>query len=119
MNYNLIMSVCSDKSLIPTYIFIGNIINIAKIFIPILIIIFGVVDLFGAVVRLKPEEILKSVKKLVFRAIAGILIFFLPAFIDLVFSWVSDWSAYENESKSCFNCIWNVQNCKSESEKKE
>ena len=116
MNFYSIASVCTDASLIPTYKFIGHIVVIAKIFIPLIIIIFGIVDLFKSVTSAKPEEIAKSLKTLAFRAIAGVLIFFLPAIISLVFSWVDGWSSqYENETKSCFNCIWDVNNCGSDS----
>ena len=104
--------ICSDSGLIPTYKFIGNIIRIAKIFIPIIIIVYGMVDLFRALTSAKPEEITKSLKTLLYRAIAGVLVFFLPAIINLIFSWVDNWSSnYENETKSCFNCIWDVSNC--------
>lgn len=106
------VNVCSDASLIPTYKFLGQIIRIAKIFIPIIIIGFGMVDLFGALTSAKPEEITKSVKTLIYRVVAGILIFFLPAIINLIFSFIDNWSTqYENETKSCFNCIWDVNNC--------
>ncbi|MBR1748602.1 MAG: hypothetical protein IJ743_02260 [Bacilli bacterium] len=112
MNLFSTAAVCTDASLIPTYKFIGNIIMIAKIFIPIIIIAFGMMDLFKSVTSAKPEEIAKSIKALAFRAIAGVLIFFLPAIINLVFSWVDNWSTqYEQETKSCFNCIWDVKNC--------
>lgn len=106
------VNVCSDASLIPTYKFIGQIIRIAKIFIPIIIIGFGMLDLFRSVTSAKPEEIAKSLKTLLFRVIAGVLIFFLPAIINFIFSFVDNWSnQYENETKSCFNCIWDVNNC--------
>lgn len=95
-----------------TFVFIGHIVRIAKILIPILIIAFGMLDFFKGVIGSKDDEIKKSIKSLIFRAISGVCIFFLPAIIDLVFSWVDGWSSnYESTYKECFQCIWNVGEC--------
>ena len=95
-----------------TLVFIGHIIRIAKIFIPIIIIGFGMKDFFNAVVGSKDDEIKKSLKSLLFRAISGVCIFFLPAFIDLIFSWVSGWNGtYESSYQECFRCVWDVGKC--------
>ena len=71
------MDYCSGLS--STFIFIGHIVRIAKIFIPIIIIGMGMMDLFKAIVGSKEDTLGKAVKSLVFRAIAGVCIFFLPA----------------------------------------
>jgi len=106
------VSVNYCKGLSSTLIFIGHIVRIAKILIPIIIIGFGMKDFFNAVVGAKDDEIKKSLKSLIFRAISGVCIFFLPAFIDLIFSWVSGWSSsYEASYQECFKCIWNVGDC--------
>ena len=95
-----------------TFIFIGHIVRIAKIFIPIIIIGFGMIDLFKAIVGSKEDTLMKAVKSLVFRCIAGVCIFFLPALISLIFSWVDAWN--ESEFWGCFNCIWDVGSCTSD-----
>lgn len=95
-----------------TFVFIGHIVQIAKIFIPIVIIGFGMLDFFKAVIGSKDDEIKKSIKSLVGRCIAGVCIFFLPAVITLIFSWIDGWSAgYEGKTNECFKCIWNVGSC--------
>jgi len=100
------------EGLTSTFIFIGHIVRLAKILIPIIIIGFGMLDFFKAVTAAKDDEIKKSAKSLIFRAISGVCIFFLPMFIDLIFSWVSGWSNnYEASYKECFKCIWDVGNC--------
>ncbi len=101
------MDYCSGLS--STFIFIGHIVRIAKIFIPIIIIGMGMIDLFKAIVGSKDDTLTKAVKSLVFRCIAGVCIFFLPALISLIFSWVDAWN--ENEFWECFNCIWDVGSC--------
>lgn len=95
-----------------TFIVIGHIVRIAKILIPIIIIGFGMLDFFKAIVGSKDDEIKKSAKSLVMRCIAGVCIFFLPAIIDLVFSWVDGWSEnYQSNYEECFKCIWDVGSC--------
>lgn len=95
-----------------TFVIIGHLVRIAKILIPIIIIGFGMMDFFKAVVGSKDDEIKKSIKSLIFRCLAGVCIFFLPAFIDLIFSWVDGWDTnYKGQYEDCFKCIWNVGNC--------
>lgn len=102
---------CSGLS--STFIFIGHIVRLAKILIPIIIIGFGMLDFFKAVTGSKDDEIKKSLRSLIFRTISGVCIFFLPMIIELIFSWVSGWStSYEGTYKECFKCIWDVGSCK-------
>jgi len=100
------------KGLNSTFVFIGHIVRLVKIVLPIVIIGFGIVDFFRAVIGSKDDEIKKSIRSLIFRAIAGVCIFFLPAVISLVFSFVDDWkNDYENDYNDCFKCIWDVGSC--------
>ena len=94
-----------------TFIMIGHIVRIAKILVPILIIGFGMIDLFKAVVGSKDDNIKKSAKSLVMRLIAGVCIFFLPSLVDFVFSLVDGWSNYQTNYQECFKCIWDVGSC--------
>ncbi len=101
------------EGLKPTFMFIGHIIRLAKILIPIVIILFGMYDFFRAVTGSKDDEIKKSARSLMFRALAGVCIFFLPAIIDFVFSLVDGWSnsEYESNYQNCFKCVWDVGSC--------
>ena len=94
-----------------TFIMIGHIVRIAKILVPILIIGFGMMDLFKAIVGSKDDEIKKAAKSLVMRLIAGVFIFFLPSIVDFVFSLVDGWSNYSTNYQECFKCIWDVGSC--------
>lgn len=101
------------EGLKPTFVFIGHLIRLAKILIPIVIIIFGMLDFFKAVTGAKDDELRKSLRSLLFRILAGVCIFFLPAVIDFVFSLVDGWSnsEYESNYQNCFKCVWNVSSC--------
>lgn len=95
-----------------TFVIIGHVVRLAKILIPIVIIGFGMLDLFKAIVGSKDDEVKKALKSLVMRCLAGVCIFFLPAFIDLIFSWVDGWeNNYQSGYEDCFKCIWDVGSC--------
>lgn len=83
-------SVCT--TLAPVWQIIGWVLWVFKIVIPIVIIIFGVIDLGKAVVASKDDEIKKSVKSLVMRAVAGIVIFFIPTLVGAIFSLVGEFN---------------------------
>ena len=61
--------------------YLGSAIFIFKVAIPIVIIVFGMMDFGKAVVAEKDEEIKKNAIKLGRRAIAGVIIFFIPSII--------------------------------------
>ena len=96
----------------PSLIFIGHIVRIAKILIPLVIIVMGIMDFFRAITAGKDDEIKKSAKSFVWRLVAGVVIFFLPSVISLVFSWIPEWSGYDGSFQQCFKCVWDVGSCK-------
>ncbi len=83
---------------------IGWIIFFLKIVIPIIIIVFGVIDLGKAIIASKDDEIKKSIKSLVFRAIAGIIIFFIPTILNFVIQLV------DNNSETSLNANGDFKN---------
>ncbi len=103
--YMLIMdpSICSD--LAPIWQIIGWVLWVFKIVIPIVIIVFGMIDLGKAVVASKDDEIKKSVKSLVMRAIAGIIIFFVPTLVGAIFGLVGEFNENRDEYNVCQQCI--------------
>lgn len=95
----------------PTLVFVGHLVRVAKILIPLVIIAFGIMDFFRAITAGKDDEIKKSSKTFVWRLIAGVIIFFLPALISFVFSWIENWGNYEGSYEECFKCVWDVGKC--------
>lgn len=84
---------------------IGKVLLIFKIVIPILIIIFGMIDLGKAVVASKDDEIKKAVKSLGMRAIAGIFIFFVPTLVGFVIALAAGFNDINDDYKTCEACI--------------
>lgn len=90
---------------------IGYILLIFKIAIPVLIIIFGAIDFGKAVVASKPDEIKNAGKSLMFRALAGILVFFVPTLVGFIFTLVGEWNSLQEQYKVCQVCITSPGEC--------
>ncbi len=88
---------------------VGRILGVFKIVIPLLIIIFGCIDLGKAVVASKDDEIKKAMKQLAMRAVAGIAIWFVPTLVGLVFSLVDATS--DTDYTQCAECVTKSGNC--------
>ena len=91
--------------------FIGHIVTIFKIVIPLLLIVFGIMDFFKAVTAGKDDEIKKSTKTFAFRVLAGVVIFFLPTIVSFVFSMVDSWAEVEGDFDACQKCVFRVSQC--------
>ena len=87
---------------------IGYVLLVFKIVIPILLIVWGMLDLGKAVIASKDDEIKKATKSLAFRAVAGIIIFFIPTLVSMVMGLVSNFSSSVGADWDvCRSCITN------------
>lgn len=91
--------------------FIGRVVLIVKIIIPIIIVIFGVLDFFKAVTAAKDDEIKKSGRSLALRVLAGVVIFLIPTIVSVVFSMVDSWMNIKGDFNACQKCIFRVSEC--------
>lgn len=105
----LLMEISVCTTLAPIWQIIGWVLWVFKIVIPIVIIIFGMIDLGKAVVASKDDEIKKSIKSLAMRAIAGIVIFFIPTLVGAIFGLVGEFQSDEMQAEygKCKACIVN------------
>jgi len=97
--------------------FIGYIVTIIKIAIPLLIIILGIIDFGKAVVAAKDDKMKDSAKSLGRRLIAGVIIFFVPSIVLWLFSQVSGYKEDPNTGEKggfskCQTCILTPWDCK-------
>ena len=92
---------------------IGKILFIVKIMIPILLIIFGVIDLSNAVISNKDGEITTSLKRFMIRVIAGIVVFFVPTIVSIAMNLVSSFanSDAKKDYETCVRCLVDPGNC--------
>ena len=104
-------SYCSKPNFLKPFKLLGRIFSVVKIILPIIILAFGVVDFFKAVIASKDDEIKKATKSLIMRLIAGVCIFFLPAIIHFVFRLVDDWNDYDSDYSKFIICITSKNQC--------
>ena len=96
-------SFCQETKSVLT--FIGWALTIVKIAIPFIIIAYGIIDLGKAVTASKEDEIKTAAKRLLFRAIAGICIFFVPSVVLWLFGTVEEFhDATENSGGGFETC---------------
>lgn len=83
---------------------VSLIVLLIKIAIPILLIIFGMLDLGKAVVASKEDEIKKGQQMFVKRAIAAVIVFFVVQVVQIIVKFASGNDA---SITNCFNCFIN------------
>ena len=83
---------------------VHTVIIIIKIVVPILLIIFGMLDLGKAVVAAKEDEIKKGQQTFIKRAITAVIVFFVIQIVQLIVGFVSGRDA---DVANCFNCFVN------------
>ena len=86
---------------------VGYAFFIFKIIIPILLIVWGMLDLGRAVVAAKDDEIKKATKSLAMRAIAAVAIFFVPTIVGIVLGLISSFNTEDvrEDWNVCRTCI--------------
>ena len=99
-------SPCSEDSILQVLYFLGYLLFIAKLMVPLLIIGFGTFDLFKAVIDKDEKSLSKQAKIIGIRVIIGLIIFFLPDIVYAVFGLSTTTSTYqENQYQTCADCL--------------
>jgi len=88
---------------------ISMVVTIIKIAVPVVLIIFGMIDFLKAVTASKEDEIKKGQQTFIKRLIAAVIVFFVVQIVQLVASFASNNDA---NVTGCFNCFINGDNCK-------
>ena len=63
------------------------------------------IDLGKAVVGSKDDDVKKAISHLAFRAVAAVVIFFIPTLVGFIFTIVDGFSDVKGEYDICANCI--------------
>lgn len=103
-------AICSGE-MAEIWQFIGYVLYVFKIAIPLLLIIFGMIDLGKAVIASDDKEIKNATTKLMKRAIAAVVIFFIPNLVSFIFSIVGGFNQVKNTYNSCKECILSPKTC--------
>lgn len=90
---------------------VGNVVNIIKIAIPILLIVMGMLDFLQAVISNDEKQMKEKTNKFIKRIIAAIIIFFVVAIVQFVFGQVISGDSGK-DALSCVSCfIGNDNSC--------
>lgn len=109
MNFEL-STFCTNTSGILQ--FIGWIVTIVKIAIPLLIVVFGILDFGKAVTGGDTKNIQESFKKFGIRILAGLIIFFVPSIVMWLFGLIASFQDATREGyTTCKKCILQPWNC--------
>ena len=82
----------------------GSRIHIQDDIVPVILVLFGMIDLMKAVIAGKEDEIKKNQMTFVKRLIAAALVFFVFVIVKLLVSFVADDST---KIMNCVNCFIN------------
>lgn len=82
---------------------VNLIVTLIKVVVPVLLIIFGMLDLGKAVIAQKEDEIKKGQQTFIKRLIAAAIVFFVIMVVQLVFNLVSN----DEGVWDCVDCLIN------------
>ncbi len=102
---------CEEENVMKLLTISGYVLMIAKLLVPIIIVIVGTFDYFKAVTADNDKEIAKQTKKLITRIVAGFLIFFIPTILKITFTFVSGFNDLEADYNKCAKCVLEPQTC--------
>ena len=116
-NYDIVSACGFDSMPAKVPEIISKIYGIAKILVPIILIVMGMVDLVQAIMSGDEKRQQKSTKKFITRIIAAIVVFLIMALVQFVFKQVdvSDQRSFSD----CMNCILSNDCAAVESESNE
>ena len=90
---------------------------IGQILVPVLLVLFGSLDLAKGVMSQKEDEIKKGQQTFVKRLMIGAMVFFIVALVKVLISVVGDTDTNKKNIISCIDCFVNgVENCGGASE---
>ncbi|MGN0993039.1 MAG: hypothetical protein ACI4PE_03880, partial [Bacilli bacterium] len=94
-------SFCADSASI--WKFIGEIVYIIRIVIPVIIILLGTIDLGKAVMAGEDKKIKEAQKAFIKRLIYGVAVFFIFTFVKIVFGLLGV-ETDQGDTKICWDC---------------
>lgn len=102
---------CNETRVARTLKFLGILITLVKIFVPLLIIVLGSIDFGKAMIDGKGDDIPKKVPVLVKRFITGVIIFLVPSVIDFLFGVIDTYSDTMAQYENCWTCLLDPDEC--------
>ncbi len=105
---------CGNIQNIPKKVpeFVSMFILIAQVVVPVLLVLFGMIDFAKGVMSQKEDEIKKGQQTFIKRLLVGAIVFFVVALVKMLVSIVGDTDTNKENIISCIDCFVNgVENC--------
>ena len=93
---------------------VGNVVSICTWIVPMLIIVFGMIDFGKAVISSDDKAMNKATKSLITRIIIGVVVGLLPTTILAILGLLENLGAedvFNNSFGACTKCILDVSKC--------
>jgi molybdate-binding protein len=103
-----ISDVCTQTGVLKSFRFLGYLLFIAKILIPIILIITGSIDFGRAVVASNQDAVSKAAKTFATRIVAGVIVFLIPTVVNFVFNLLP---AGSDDYSACSTCLFKPGSC--------
>lgn len=100
-----------SPKIVASFRLVGIFVTIIKIIAPIVIIIMGMFEMSKAVIEGKDDSIKKQALSFLRRAIACVLIFFVPSIILALFHYIDGWDNVKGQFSTCMDCILGSKSC--------
>lgn len=117
MNILAVNTICQELS--PILRMFGQILNVFKISLPMILIVLGIFDIGKSVISSKKGDVKKSLKNFTKRLVISVSIFFVPLLCMVIFNFVDNFKYAVNDSgidfDVCYNCLFKPgkENCNS------
>ena len=111
LNFLLSLQMCDNENMLRAFKMVHVFINIAKVLIPIIIIIKLSMDLGKAVIASKDDEIKSVTHKAPKMIIAGLIVFFIPSFVNFLFDTLVKYQETASDFAGCQTCLTNDSQC--------
>ncbi len=103
---------CDENSIKTVMRLFGYVLLVARVAVPLIIIGLGTFDLAKSVVDKDEKSLTKQIKQLGIRILAGLIVFFIPNIVSLVFSMSDKLNIIETgQYKTCAECLLKPGNC--------
>ena len=99
---------CEEKGVLKTFQIVGYILFIAKIIVPLLLIILGTIDFAKATISSDDKAPKDAVISLIKRVLIAVIIFLIPTILDFLLSLVNGASEAfkDSEFTNCTDCLF-------------
>ena len=106
------INLCQNAGVVKAAQVVGWMLFVIRIIAPLILIAMGIIELAKAVMASDDKAISAAITSLIKRAIAAVIIFFIPTIVALIFSVVDSAKEAKGEFKCLTECMNKPASCK-------